>query len=213
MKLIIGLGNPGKEYEKTRHNVGFMAVDTLARGISGGSASGGSEAEPRHIVFSNWKHEKKLGADVCRGFIASCCEDVILAKPQTFMNNSGRAVQLLVTRYRLRVTDILVVHDDLDLGLGTLKLSHGSGSAGHNGVQSIIDTLGTKDFWRLRIGIGRPRDQVTHARDLVTTQFVLHMFSRTEQPHLKKVLALAAHAVQMMFELGPQRAQTEINNT
>src|SRR3990167_2216195 len=140
MKLIIGLGNPGKEYEKTRHNVGFLAVEKIAQDLQ----------------FSKWKMEKKLEAEVCRGFIASCCEDVILAKPQTFMNLSGRAVQLLTTYYKLHTNDVLIVHDDLDLELGTLKLSYGSGSAGHNEIQSIIDTLGTKDFWRLRMGIGRP---------------------------------------------------------
>lgn len=190
MKLIIGLGNPGEEYEKTRHNVGFLTVEKLCEVVGG---------------FSNWKMEKRLEAEVNRGHIASCCEDVILAKPQTFMNNSGRAVQLLVTRYRLRVTDILVLHDDLDLELGTLRLSHGSGSAGHNGVQSIIDALGTKDFWRLRVGIGPKKGDAA--------KFVLKNFSRAEQSTLKKTLAAAVHAVELMFTLGPQRAQTEINKT
>src|SRR3989338_7778861 len=122
MRLIVGLGNPGKEYGKTRHNIGFLTIHNLQLTIN---------------TFSNWKHEKKLEAEVCRGFIASCCEDVILAKPQTFMNASGRAVKLLTTYYKLHTNDVLIVHDDLDLELGTLKLSYGSGSAGHNGVQSI----------------------------------------------------------------------------
>lgn len=203
MKLIIGLGNPGKEYEKTRHNVGFMVVETLGK----------------ELGFSNWKLEKKLEAEVCRGFIASCCEDVILVKPQTFMNKSGQSVKLLTTHYVLRPTDLLVLHDDLDLELGTLKLSHGSGSAGHNGVQSIIDALGTKDFWRLRIGIG-PRTQSPSLKIREggegyddTAKFVLKPFSRAEQPKLKKSIADAVAAIQLMFQKGPAAAQTEINKT
>lgn len=204
MKLIIGLGNPGKEYEKTRHNVGFMAVNTLREAIGG---------------FSNWKLEKKLEAEVCRGHIASCCEDVILAKPQTFMNNSGRSIKLLTTYYKLHTGDLLVLHDDLDLELGTLKLSHGSGSAGQNGVQSIIDTLGTKDFWRLRIGIGPyTRSPSLKIREGGVSyddkaKFVLKNFSRAEAPTLKKTLEAAAHAIELMFTLGPARAQMEINKT
>ncbi|MDO8505122.1 MAG: aminoacyl-tRNA hydrolase [bacterium] len=200
MKLIIGLGNPGEEYEKTRHNVGFMAIDKI-----------GTDLE-----FSKWKKEKKLEAEVSRGHIASCCEDVILAKPQTFMNNSGRAVKLLTTHYRLHTTDLLIMHDDLDLELGTIKLSYGSGSAGQNGVQSIIDTLGTKDFWRLRIGIGPNHRTLSSGKGTGqergdAAKFVLKNFSRAEQLILKKTLALATEAVQMMFTLGPQRAQTEVN--
>lgn len=196
MKLIVGLGNPGKEYEKTRHNVGFMAVEKIAVDLQ----------------FSKWKMEKKLGAEVCRGFIASCCEDVILAKPQTLMNLSSRAVKLLTTYYRLPPADLLVIHDDLDLELGTLKLSYGSGSAGHNGVQSIIDTLDTKDFWRLRVGVGRPTSgQATSVSDLATTQFVLKRFPRLQQGKVRKTITAAVAAVQLMFEKGPAAAQTEIN--
>lgn len=203
MKLIIGLGNPGKEYAKTRHNIGFMAVEALGKALG----------------FSKWKHEKRLEAEVCRGFIASCCEDVILAKPQTFMNLSGRAVKLLTTYYRLRPDDLLVIHDDLDLELGTLKLSHGSGSAGHNGVQSIIDVLHTKDFWRLRIGVG-PRTQSPSLKIREggegyddAAKFVLKRFPRLEQGKIKKVIAQAVAAVQLMFQKGPHAAQTEINKT
>ena len=201
MKLIIGLGNPGKEYEKTRHNVGFAVVDTLAK----------------ELGFSNWKTEKRLESEVCRGFIASCCEDVILAKPQTFMNKSGDSIKKLTTYYLLLTTDLLVVHDDLDLPLGTLRLSHGSGAAGHKGVQSIIDALGTKDFWRLRVGV----DPTTKSSAFVlrrgqklsfdASKFVLKRFPRLSQGKVKKVIAATVHAVQLMFQKGPHAAQTEIN--
>lgn len=201
MKLIIGLGNPGKEYEKTRHNVGFMVANALAE----------------ELKFSKWKNEKKLGTEVCRGVIASCCEDVILTKPQTFMNLSGRAVKLLTTYYRLSPADLLVIHDDLDLPLDALRLSHGSGSAGHKGVESIIATLHTKDFWRLRVGV-RPRTTIPSLKIREggegyddTSKFVLSRFARAEQPAVKKVIAAAVAAVQLMFEKGPAAAQTEIN--
>src|SRR3989338_974277 len=190
MKLIVGLGNPGEEYEKTRHNVGFLAVEALRLRIED---------------FSNWKLDKKLESEVSRGHIASCCEDVILAKPQTFMNNSGGAVKLLITNYTLLITDLLVVHDDLDLELGTLRLSFGSGSAGQNGVESIINTLDTKDFWRLRIGIGPKLGEAD--------KFVLKRFPRTQTATVKKSIENAVDAIQLMFQKGPSLAQTEINKS
>ena len=190
MKLIVGLGNPGKEYEKTRHNIGFMAIEVLSSQFS---------------VHSKWKYDKKLESEINRAYIASCCEDVILAKPQTFMNNSGQAVKLLTTHYRLSSKDLLVLHDDLDLELGTLKLSYGSGSAGQNGVQSIIDTLGTKDFWRLRIGIGPKLGEAD--------QFVLKPFPRAQAAAVKKIIAQAVSAIQLIFQKGPSAAQMEINKS
>ncbi len=190
MKLIIGLGNPGEEYEKTRHNVGFLVIEDLRLKIEG---------------FSNWKLDKKCETEVSCGHIASCCEDVILAKPQTFMNDSGRAVKAMVSGFRCQVSDILIVHDDIDLPLGTLRLSFGSGSAGQNGVQSIIDTLGTKDFWRLRIGIGPKLGEAD--------KFVLKRFPRTQTATVKKSIENATEAITLMFSKGPHAAQTEINKT
>ncbi len=186
MRIIISLGNPGKEYEKTRHNVGFMVADEL----------------PCRMENAEWKMQKKFNAEVARGQL-TCCEDVLLVKPHTFMNNSGEAVKKLVTSYKLQVTDILVIHDDVDLPLGVLRLSHGSGSAGQKGVQSIIDALATKNFWRLRVGIG-PRKGV--AKD-----FVLKPFGRAESAKLKKAIHRAVEAVEMVFERGPTQTQTEIN--
>lgn len=201
MKLIVGLGNPGKEYEKTRHNIGFMALEVLSR---------------QFTVDSHWRLEKRLEAEVGRGYITTCCEDVILAKPQTFMNHSGDVVKKLTVHYRLSSNDLLIIHDDLDLPLGTIRLSHGSGSAGHKGVQSIIDALHTKDFWRLRIGIGTtPKSLALSVKKLSfdASEFVLKPFARAEQPKLKKSLTAAVRAVQTMFEVGPACAQTEINAT
>lgn len=187
MKLIVGLGNPGKEYEKTRHNVGFMVVDAFAK----------------ELGFTNWKDEKYARGASCRGFVESCCEDVVLLKPDTYMNKSGEAVKKALHDLHLTEQDLLVVHDDLDLELGTLKLAYGSGSAGHNGVQSVIDTFGTKDFWRLRIGVGPKKGEAD--------EFVLKRFPKLQQGKVKKAITEAVAAIHLLFQKGPHAAQTEIN--
>ncbi|MBI2642028.1 MAG: peptidyl-tRNA hydrolase [Candidatus Wildermuthbacteria bacterium] len=146
MHLIIGLGNPGKKYEKTRHNAGFMVLDVLEK--------------------------KELG--------------VRLLKPDTFMNNSGSAVKKEMQKLKIKSQNLLVIHDDIDIPLGKTKVSKGSGSAGHKGVESIIQALGTKDFTRIRIGIlppeGKPEDVET---------FVLKNFKKEELPLLKAAIASA----------------------
>jgi len=136
MKLIIGLGNPGKEYEKTRHNAGFLAVDKIIE----------------NFQFSIFNFQLKFNAEISQGIINN--EKVISVKPQTFMNGSGQAVKAIADYYKIKPEDIIVIHDDLDIPLGKYKISKGKSSAGHKGVQSIIDLLGTKNFTRIRIGIG-----------------------------------------------------------
>ena len=166
MKPIIGLGNPGEKYKKTRHNIGFRVVDALAqeRGL-------------------DWQYNKKFKAEIC------WFDEVILAKPQTFMNNSDQAVQAILSFYNLlpkrfgfrkKNVDLsetlIVVHDDLDIELGKYKISTNAGSAGHKGVQSIIDYLKTKNFKRIRIGIH------TDMTDKIPTEkFVLQKFSQEEE--------------------------------
>ena len=139
MKLIVGLGNPGDEYEDTRHNAGFWLVDRLAR--FGGA---NLRAESRH-----------------HGLVARCLlwgHETWLLEPQTYMNRSGQAVGTLAKFYKITAADILVVHDELDLAPGTARLKRGGGAGGHNGLKDISVHLGTQDYWRLRIGIGHPRD-------------------------------------------------------
>jgi len=143
MILIVGLGNPGRKYKKTRHNVGYRVVDVFKKEISD--------------------------------------KDVILLKPQTYMNNSGKAVKSLITDYGLRVTDIIVVHDDIDLPLGTIRFSKNISSAGHKGVQSIIDELATQDFVRIRIGIN-PGHKIN------TEKFVLEKFTKNEEKIIKQII-------------------------
>jgi PTH1 family peptidyl-tRNA hydrolase len=135
MKLIIGLGNPGQKYENTRHNLGFIFLDKLRA----------------QWFLPEFKLEKKFDAEISQGELNS--GKIILAKPQNFMNLSGEAVKKIMTFYKLTPEEILIIHDDIDILLGKYKLATDSSSAGHNGVQNIIDQLGTKKFARLRIGI------------------------------------------------------------
>jgi peptidyl-tRNA hydrolase, PTH1 family len=150
IRLVVGLGNPGREYERTRHNVGFWFVDVLAR------AHGKSLAT-----------DKKFFGEACR-----LTTDCWLLKPTTFMNRSGQAVAALAGFYQIALEQILVVHDELDLKPGEVKIKLGGGVAGHNGLKDIQARLGTADFWRLRIGIGHPREQELSEQEVV--DYVLH---------------------------------------
>jgi PTH1 family peptidyl-tRNA hydrolase len=140
IKLIVGLGNPGREYESTRHNAGFWWVDDFA--------------QSHQCAF---KTEGKFHGVAARGSVY--CHEVFLLKPQTFMNVSGRAVVAMAQFYKMLPENILVVHDELDLPPGSAKLKLGGGHGGHNGLKDIIAHLGTRDFWRLRIGIGHPGER------------------------------------------------------
>lgn len=136
MKLIVGLGNPGDEYKNTRHNVGFIILDALADKLSNGNGA--------------WNYEKKLNCEIFKK------NGYLLAKPQTFMNASGKAVAKLVNYFDVTLDDLIVVHDDVDMEFGKTRFKKGMGSGGHHGVENIIENLSTKEFWRLRVGIGRP---------------------------------------------------------
>jgi len=147
MKLIIGLGNPGENYDHTRHNAGFAAIDFFRQNSNG---------------FSEWQNSAKFKAEISEGEIdgppssenfGRASQKIILAKPQTLMNLSGQASRLLKDFYKMEISDIIVIHDDLDLALGQLRLSQNSGSAGHKGVQSIIASLSSQNFGRIRLGI------------------------------------------------------------
>lgn len=136
MKIIVGLGNPGNEYAKTRHNVGFMLIDALAE----------------HLNISLWKD--KFNAQIAEGRIGA--EKVLLVKPQTYMNNSGEAVGPLMRWYKVNPEDIIVAHDDMDIPAGTIRIRKKGSSGGHNGIKSLISHIGSENFARVRLGIGRP---------------------------------------------------------
>jgi len=136
MKLIVGLGNPGKEYEETRHNTGFALIDNLQFTID---------------KLGNWRKEGKFKSLIVKTTLDG--QEILLAKPQTFMNSSGEAVSLIANYFKIDPANILVIHDDLDIPLGTHKLQFGKGPVGHNGILDIEHKLGTKDFWRVRVGV------------------------------------------------------------
>lgn len=149
MKLIVGLGNPGRKYQQTRHNLGFIFIDRLKERFGEGS----------------WKKKKELLVDVV--IVYADKQKLILAKPRTYMNESGISVQKLCACYQVEPDELWVIHDDLDLPPGTIRTAFNSGAAGHNGVQSIIDALGTQAFHRIRIGIGSAKKRGQEAERYV----------------------------------------------
>jgi len=179
MYLIVGLGNPGEKYANTRHNLGFMVLDLLA----------GIDA-PWEIKYD------------C---LFLKLQDVILAKPQTFMNNSGKAVAQILKFYP--EAELIVVHDELDFELGTIRVQKNASAAGHNGVQSVIDELGTQDFIRLRIGSNNPelRGQIPGE------DYVLQNFKPEEQDLLKEILEKAKAAIETIQTEGLEIAQSKFN--
>ena len=186
VKLIIGLGNPGKEYEGTRHNVGWEAIDLLAN---------------RHHIFVKARRNRAI---VGEGTISG--EKVVLARPLTFMNLSGEAVAGLARRYRINPEDITVICDDVNLDLGRLRIRASGSAGGHNGLKSIIHSLGTQDFARVRMGVGSPRhdDMVKH---------VLSKFNRAERSIAKQTTDEAADAVEAILSEGIEPAMNRFNAT
>ncbi len=165
MKLIVGLGNPGKKYEHTRHNVGFLVIDELIKTEG---------AAPKTMA--------KFPAEVCKSRLNK--KNTILAKPLTYMNNSGAAVAALLHFYRLKVNDLIVVHDDKDIPLGEMRVQIDRGSAGHNGVKSLIEHLKTQKFLRIRVGVAPALHTIQNTAD-----FVLSKFTKKEQQMLKGAIA------------------------
>ncbi len=176
MKVIIGLGNPEKEYAHTRHNVGFMFADELKEKYS----------------FPDFESNKKFQAEISKGTFNGV--EIVLAKPQTFMNLSGETVQAMLNFFKLTPADILVIHDDLDIALGKYKLATDSSAAGHNGVQHIIEKIGTQKFHRVRIGIGQEMDGAPVCR-LGAHDFVLGKFSTDETEILSAISEKVAEEI------------------
>ncbi len=183
--LIAGLGNPGRQYKHTRHNIGFLVVDRLAERLG--------------LSFSRLQ----LRALVTDGRYAG--QRILLAKPHTYMNDSGQAVGALVRFYKVPLENLIVAHDDVDLPFGTLRIRPGGGSAGQKGVASIIASLGTQDFPRLRMGVGRPSGSKAAAA------YVLQEFSRADIELLPEVLGRAAEAVLAFVTDGLEKAMNQYN--
>lgn len=173
MKLIVGLGNPGKEYEKTRHNVGFMVMDCLA--------------DDFHVSIKTKKFKGEYVKLKYQG------EDIILLKPMTYMNNSGEAVSQVMNFFKIDVDDLLVIYDDMDMPTGKLRLRQSGSAGGHNGVKSIIAHVGTQNFKRIRVGIDK------HPQ-IPVVDYVLGRFTKEQQPLIEDGIQKAAQAVQMMLD-------------
>ncbi len=190
--LIVGLGNPGREYKNTRHNLGFMVVEQLASRLG----------EPFKRVES---HALVTKATLSRGTPQE--QRLVLAKPQTYMNLSGQAVGSLARFYKVPITNIMVIFDDVDLPFGTLRIRPGGGSSGQKGMKSIIERLGSEAFPRLRVGIGRPPGHKDAAN------YVLKGFSREEANELPQILEQAAEAVLVFVTQGVDKAMNQYNGT
>jgi PTH1 family peptidyl-tRNA hydrolase len=188
MFLIIGLGNIGKDYEHTRHNVGFMVLDSLAK--------------KWRIQLKTMKHSALYGRGVATN--SEMSEGIVLAKPLTYMNLSGRAVKPLANAFSVLPNHIIVIHDDVDLILGRMKVKVGGSSAGHKGVDSIIDLL-SDAFVRIRIGIGRPQDK----KDI--PDFVLSPFTSSELPIIGNMIKLASEAAETIIFKGVEEASRTFN--
>ncbi len=185
--LLIGLGNPGREYRDSRHNVGFMLIDHLIIRLN----ARGMKMQSKAIVTSATYQDRKL----------------ILAKPQTYMNLSGQSAQGLLHFYKLPIENMLVAHDDLDIPFGTIRIRPGGGPGGQRGMASTIEQLGTKDFPRLRIGIGRPPGRMDPA------DYVLQNFSRDEMKILSDVVERAADAALTFVMDGLNKAMNKYNGS
>lgn len=185
--LVVGLGNPGREYKESRHNIGFMFADRLAARLE----ITFSRLESKALIAKGQYRERRL----------------ILAKPQTYMNLSGQAVSSLVRFYKVPLENLLVCYDDVDLPLGTIRLRPDGSSAGQKGMASIIERLGTDQYPRLRLGIGRPPGRMEAA------DYVLQDFSRQEQEELSMVLARAVDAALVYVTQGLDTAMNQFNGT
>ena len=192
MKLIVGLGNPGRGYANNRHNVGFVCLNHFAR--------------TQGIRFDRKQGKARIGTGEVDG------SKVLLARPQTYMNLSGQSVSRLMKKFNISLNALLVIHDDLDLPLGKIRLRHGSSSGGHKGIDSIISSLGSQDFTRLRVGIGRPTTEgfgETSEADIVA--YVLSNFTPEEKQIIVQVIPRASEAIYCLLTEGLVVAMNRYN--
>ncbi len=193
MKLIVGLGNPGRIYARNRHNIGFMCVSHFAR--------------TQGIRFDKKQGQARIGTGEVAG------NKLIVARPQTHMNLSGESVIRLVNKFNISLNNLIVIHDDLDLPLGKIRLSQGSGSGGHKGVDSIITHLGSLDFPRLRVGIGRPPiiEGSAEDREAEVVAYVLNDFTPEERKTITQVIPKVSEAILNLLNEGLTAAMNKYN--
>ena len=189
MIIVVGLGNPGKKFKETWHNIGFLAVDELSRKND----------------FPDWQESKNNNCLYAKKEIAG--KEIELIKPLIFMNSSGSVVRSVAKKHKLRPEDIFVVHDDIDLPLGKIRIAQNRGSAGHKGVESIIKELKTKNFVRFRIGVRPP--EIKKVKDL--KDFVLQKLGKKDKKILKEVSEKTGNVIEMSLSEGLERAMQEVN--
>ena len=185
MKLIVGLGNPGTSYKNTRHNIGFLAADNIAG--------------RNRLIFK----ESSFNAQICTG--TAYGESIIIAKPRTYMNLSGEAISGITEHYNLFPEDIIVIHDDMDIEFGRIKIKTRGGSAGHRGIESIIDNLQSDEFLRIRAGIGKP------AVDTIPVDYVLQDFTEAENKLMPNVLVNIYDCIETIIKSGTQTAMNKFH--
>jgi peptidyl-tRNA hydrolase, PTH1 family len=192
LKLIVGLGNPGQSYSGNRHNIGFMCLNYFAR--------------EHHILFNKKKGDARVGEGEVVGV------PVVLARPQTYMNASGKAVGKLLDKLKLTLDDLIVIHDDLDLPLGRIRIRRGGSSGGHKGIESIIQEVGSPDFIRVRVGTGRPPKAecgVQGEKEII--DYVLSGFNEDERPVIEKTIPRASEAVRSLLSESLETAMNRYN--
>jgi len=193
MQLIVGLGNPGRGYANNRHNVGFICLNHFAR--------------TEGIRFDKKQGKARIGMGKVAG------NEAVLARPQTYMNLSGQSVSLLIKKFDIALDDLIVIHDDLDLPLGKIRISRGSGSGGHKGIDSIISSLGSQDFSRLRVGIGRPMvpPVPTPISEDDIIAYVLSDFTAEEKQIISQVIPRVSEAIYYLLTEGLVAAMNKYN--
>ena len=200
MKLLVGLGNPGEKYEKTRHNLGFVTLDHLLKKIE-------------NLDNSFWDEEKKIKSQTKKVNIKGT--PVLLIRPLTFMNESGIAVAAASSYYKVKPEDIIVIHDDLDLPLGKIRVRFGGGHGGHKGVESIMNSLGTDKFLRMRLGIGHPHHHEGKLKEgkshIAVEDYVLSNFSSSDKGKVKTMTSKVVKIVDQIMEHGIENYLSKFN--
>jgi PTH1 family peptidyl-tRNA hydrolase len=187
MKLIVGLGNPGRGYSNNRHNIGFVCLNHFARS--------------QGVKFDRKQGQARIGTGKIAG------NEAVLAKPQTYVNRSGESVSRLVQRFNISLDELVIIHDDLDLPLAKIRISHGSSSGGHKGIESIITELGSQDFIRVRIGIGRPPE----ASEEEIIKYVLSDFTPEQKRAITPVIPRVSEALLCLLTEGLTPAMNKFN--
>lgn len=200
MILIVGLGNPGDKYGGTRHNIGFETLDALLK-----------KYEP--LDNTVWEENKKTKSQIKK--VEICGVQVLLAKPQTYMNNSGMAVSLLLSFYKLNPKEMIIIHDELDLPLGKIQVRYGGGTAGHNGLESVLEYVKSKDFIRIRMGISKPRLKTENAEIRshdATRSYVVSHFTEMEHKDVRNMKKHVQKQLEPLIQHGLETFMSKFNS-